>query len=75
METLNFQMEGIASIKEYPSIKFTIPRTYTNQFKTQVSYKPLPSEPNKENQKAKVYKEKGTPVIDLHGLTKKKEKK
>ena len=65
MERLNFQIQGIDSIKEYPSKKFTIVRTYTNQLKTQASYKPIFSEPLKANHKAKVYKEKRTPVIDL----------
>ena len=54
MERLNFQIQGIASIRGYPSKIFTIARTYTNQFKTQVSYKSLPSEPLKANHKAKI---------------------
>ena len=35
MERLNFQIQGIASIKEYPSKISKIARTYTTQFKTQ----------------------------------------
>ena len=68
-ERLNFQVQGRANIKEYPSKNFKIARTCTNQFKTQVGYNPLPSEPHNENHNAKVYKEKGTTVIDLRGLT------
>ena len=71
MERLKVQMQFIVSIKECPRKIFTIAQTYTNQLETQVSYKPLPSEPHKANHKAKIYKEKGTPVIDLHGMTRK----
>ena len=73
MERHNVQRKGISIIKEYEkNTKARKPvQTNTNQPTTQVSYKPLPSEPLKSNHKAKIYKEKRTPVIDLHGLTRK----